>query len=78
MLFNGKKIPFKESNGFTSIYDKWLSDSKCGGTNIDNAERSRRRSSAVVPENMKKVHKMVFPDRRLKLREMAGTLKYIE
>ena len=35
----------------------------------DDAARSSRPKSAVVPENITKVHKIVLGDRKLKLRE---------
>ena len=47
-------------------------------TNTDDAERSGRSKSAVVPENITKVHKIVLGDRKLKLREIADTLKISE
>ena len=48
---------------------------KGGHTNTDVAERFTRQKSAVVPENITKVHKIILGDRELKLREMADTLK---
>ena len=44
-------------------------------TNTDDGERSGHPKSAVVPENITKVHKIVLSDRQLKLREIADTLK---
>ena len=35
-------------------------------------------NSAVVPENIKKLHKMVLADRKLKLREITDILKILE
>jgi histone-lysine N-methyltransferase SETMAR len=60
------------------MVEKWFADFKRGRTNTDDAERSGRPNSAVVPENIKKVHKMVLADRKLKLREIADTLKISE
>ena len=45
---------------------KWFSDFKRGRTNIDDDEYSGRPNSAVVPENIKKVHEMVLAYRKLK------------
>ena len=42
------------------------------------AERSGRPKSAVVPENIKKVHEIVSKGRKVKLREIADTLKIPE
>ena len=49
-----------------------------GRTNTDDAERSGRPKSATVPENITKVHKIVLRNRKLKLREIADTLKISE
>ena len=38
-------------------------------------ERSSLPKSAVIPKNITKVYKMVLVDRKLKLREIADTLK---
>ena len=48
---------------------------KRGRTNTDDAKRSGGPNSEVIPENINKVHKMVLADRKLKLREIADTLK---
>ena len=51
---------------------------KRGRTNTDDAERSGRPKSAVVPDNIAKVHKIVLGDRLLKLHEIANTLNILE
>ena len=56
----------------------WHAEFKCSRTNTNNAERSGRPKSAVVPENITKVHKIVLGDRKLKLREIANTLNISE
>ena len=58
--------------------EKWFADFKRGCTNTDDAERSDCPNSAVVPENIKEVHKMVLADRKLKLRDIADTLEISE
>ncbi|CAK9803082.1 Protein GVQW3 [Anthophora quadrimaculata] len=63
--------------GKSTIID-WYAEFKRGRTNTDDAERSGRPKSAVVPENIKKVHKIVLKDRKMKLREIADTLKISE
>ena len=59
----------------TIIY--WYIEFKRDRTNIDDAKRSSRPKSAVVPENITKVHK-ISGDRKLKLRKIADTLKISE
>lgn len=44
----------------------------------DDAERSSRPKWAVVPDNIKNVHKMVLKGRKIKLRVIANTLKIAE
>ncbi|XP_076641941.1 protein GVQW3-like [Halictus rubicundus] len=63
--------------GKSTIID-WYAEFKRGRTSTDDAERSGRRKSAVVPENIKNVHKIVLKDRKMKLREIADTLKISE
>ena len=63
--------------GKSTIID-WYAEIKRGRTNTDDAERSDRPKSAVVPGNITKVHKIVVGDRKLKLREIADTLKISE
>ena len=65
------------SPGKSTIID-WNAEFKRGRTNTDNADRSGRPKSGVVPENITKVHKIVLGDRKLKLREIADTLKISE
>ena len=63
--------------GKSTITD-WYAEFKRARTNTDDAERSDRPKSAVVPENITKVHKIVLGNRKLKLREIADTLKISE
>ena len=56
----------------------WYAEFKRGHTNTDDAERSGRPKSAVVPENITKAHKIVLGDRKLKLREITDTLQISE
>ena len=61
------------------MVDKWFADFKRGRIETDDAERSGRSNSAVVPENIFwifcKIQKMFLADRKLNLREIADTLK---
>ena len=68
----GNSVP-----GKSTIFD-WHSEFKLGRINTDDAERSGRPKSAVVPENITKVHKKALDGRKLKLREIADTLKISE
>ena len=63
--------------GKSTIID-WYAEFERGRTNTDDAERSGCLKSAVVPENITKVLKIVLGDRKLKLREIAGILKITE
>ena len=63
--------------GKSTIID-WYAELKCDRTNTDYAKSSGRTKSAVVPENIIKVHKIVLGDRKLKLRKIADTLKILE
>ena len=63
--------------GKSTIIDRYA-EFKRDRTNTDNANRSGRPKSAVVPENITKVHKIVLSDRKLKLRDIADTLKISE
>uniref|UniRef100_A0A1B0G5T2 Uncharacterized protein n=1 Tax=Glossina morsitans morsitans TaxID=37546 RepID=A0A1B0G5T2_GLOMM len=60
------------------MVEKWFADFKRGRTNTDDAERCGRPNSAVVPEKIKKVHEIVLEDRKVKLREIADTLRISE
>ena len=78
------KILFKQSKGLISIIltvtsetmvKRSHADYKRCRTDTNDAEPSGRPNSAVVPENTKKLHKLVLADRKLKLREIAQELK---
>ena len=56
----------------------WFAEFKRGRTDTDDGERSGRPIEVVTPENIKKVHKLVISDRKLKLREIAETVKISE
>ena len=57
---------------------KWYADFKRSRTDTNDAERSGRSNSAVVPENSNKLQKIVLADRKLKLREIAEESKISE
>ena len=53
----------------------WYAEFKRAHKDTDDTERSGRPKSAVVPNSITKVHKIILGDRKLKLREIAVTLK---
>ena len=57
-----------------TIY-RWYAEFKRGHTETEDAERSGRPNEVVTPETIKKVHQIVFENRKLKLCEIADTLK---
>ena len=57
---------------------RWYADFKCGHTDTNDAEHSGRPNLAVVPENTKKLHKLILANRKLKLHEIAEELKISE
>ena len=54
---------------------RWYAEFKRGRTDTEDAERSGRPNEVVTPETINKVHQIVFENRKLKLREIADTLK---
>ena len=54
---------------------RWHAEFKRGRTDTEDAERSGRPNEVVTPETIKKVHQIVFENRKLKLRQIAETLK---
>ena len=65
------------TTGKLTIIDCYAEFTRCR-TNTDDAERSGHPKSAVVLENITKVHKIVLANRKLKLPEIADTLKILE
>ena len=58
--------------GKSTIID-WYAEFKRGRSNTNDAERSDHPKSAVVPKNIKKVHKIVLSESKLRIREIADT-----
>ena len=53
---------YTDSAPWKSTIIDWYAEFELGRTNTDDAERSGRPESAVVPENITKVHKIVLGD----------------
>jgi len=49
-------------------------DFKRGRTSLEDDSREGRLKSATIPEIIEKVHDMVLDDRRMKVREIAGSI----
>ena len=56
----------------------WFAEFKRGRTTTNDSKRSGRPNEAITPENIKKVHKLILADRKLKLLDIADTLKISE
>ena len=65
---------YSDSAPLKTTVKKWYADFKRSQTDTIDAEGSGRPNSAVVPENIKKLHKFVLADRKLKLCEIAEEL----
>ncbi|KAF7280493.1 hypothetical protein GWI33_005832 [Rhynchophorus ferrugineus] len=60
--------------GKSTIKD-WYAKFRRGEISTEDGERSGRPKVVVTGENIKKVHKMILNNRKLKLNEIADTLK---
>jgi len=58
-----------------STVEKWFAKFKRGEMSVEDDARSGRPKEAVTNENIKKVHKIILNDRKVKLIEVAETLK---
>ena len=58
-----------------STVEKWFAKFKRGEMSTDDDARSGRPKEAVTDENIKKVHKIILHDRKVKLFEISETLK---
>jgi hypothetical protein len=58
-----------------STVEKWFAKLKLDEMCIEGDARSRRPKEAVSDKNIKKVHKIILSDRKVKLIEVTETLK---
>ena len=66
---------YSDSAPGKSTVEKWFAKFKRGEMSIEDDARSGRPKEAVTDENIKKVHKIILNDRKVKLIEIAETLK---
>lgn len=66
---------YSDSAPGKSTVEKWFAKFKRGEMSTEDDTRSGRPKEAVTDENIKKVHKIIMNDRKLKLIEIAETLK---
>ena len=78
LLSDGKNTVYLDSVPSETTVKTWYADFKRGRTDTNDAEHSGLPNSAVVLENNKKLYKLVLPDHKLKLREIAEELKISE
>lgn len=66
---------YSDSAPGKSTVEKWFAKFKRGEMSIEDDGRSGRPKEAVTEENIKKIHKIILNDRKVKLIELAETLK---
>lgn len=66
---------YSDSAPGKSTIEKWFGKFKRGEMSIEDDPRSGRPKEAVTDENIKKIHKMILDNRKVKLMEIAETLK---
>ena len=71
---NNDMMCYSDSTLLETMVKKWYADFKCGRTDTNDAECSDRPNLAVVLRNMKKLHKLVVANHKLKLHEIAEGL----
>lgn len=55
--------------------DRWLADFKCNRINTDDPESSSQPIDAVTPENVRKLYKIIWANRKVKLNEPVDALE---
>ena len=67
--YYGKSAPSK------ATICRWFNKIKQRRRDTSDATRPGRQIEASIPENMKKIHRIVLNDRKVKVRELADMLK---
>ncbi|KAF7272296.1 hypothetical protein GWI33_014920 [Rhynchophorus ferrugineus] len=68
------KQKFGTAPGKSTIKD-WYAKFRLGEMNTEDGERSGHPKEVAAEENIKKIHKMILIERKLKLNEIADTIK---
>lgn len=66
---------YGESSPSIKMIHKWFTEFRCGRTSTEDAPRSGRPIEVTTSEMITKIHDIVLEDRRVKLREIATTVK---
>lgn len=66
---------YPDSAPSKATVERWFAEFKRGRKDTEDAERSGRPKEVVIPENVKEVRQIIFADRKVKLQEIANTLK---
>ena len=69
---------YSDSTLLETTVKRWYGDFKCGHIDTSDAEHLGRPNLAVVPENTKKLYKLILANCKLKLCEKAEALKILE
>lgn len=67
-------IAYRDSTMSKTQAYEWYKEFKAGRTVVDDLPRSSRPSTSVTDENIERVKKIVFEDRRVSIREIAADL----
>ncbi|KAF7274584.1 hypothetical protein GWI33_012768 [Rhynchophorus ferrugineus] len=68
-------VDFQDTAPGKSTIKDWYAKFRHGEMSTEDGKRSERPKEVVTDENIKKIHKMILNDRKLKLDETADTLK---
>jgi transposase len=66
---------YGDSSPLFSTFKKWAAEFKRGSTSLEDDPHEGRPKSATTPEIIEQVHDMVLDDRRMKVREIAETIR---
>lgn len=66
---------YGESAPSKSTVTHWYAEFKRGRTSTADAKRTGRPNETTTPDNIQQIHRIIFKDRRVKVREIADILK---